>query len=818
MEFDKYYIKSAGKSSDDEEDSLVMLKDMDTKNLWSKSNSNESPTRLMDLNTDNIVARDGSSSKKPWYLALQSSGEKDSRDDDDDDDNCTESNKKPHLISPITTPKEKSSESPKMRPQIDRYDSFGIEDIIDSTIQQPRSLYYKLSMGSLMDSSSSGGSDSVVSTNKVESYDDEEASLLPVTTHRTNRTKRSGSVKSGQEKNNNVADTDSNVDDDRSNSTLETIDYNYTKEKKEVSSHSSQEKYNEKKPSLERFLSRDKPEVSRKGKKEVSLSYRDPPRPPLNKVKQRGSKKSENASKPKIPLKKMKPIPLNKNKRTSTEVKSALTTSSLGSNDSSSPRTPLLQHRPAVMGRTRIKTAGEASPSSTNSLASNNTLNSKMHRALWLVHGKGDLSSFLCQGTKTNIIDDESVLQDMKKDLKVDYSTSVKETEINAPNDELKIDEVIEKATRSKHSDDSEPPSDKNEAFSWRKELVPQYNCWQILKDEYANDYGFAAKDEETSTLVSNSPTSSTDKRQENITEVNSDDDADLHDFKILGTGADDLSAQPHVLSPPLMDSLLNFLPNSLRYENFWLKYSLVRDGSSIDTFRRYTRASMNSILAVQTVNGDVFGCFTTSPWENEGNEFNGNGESFVWKMRYNRRSSNCQSLYDQAHLESEINVFPNAGISDVLQLCTNTLVALGGSDANRVSPQGFSFDQYQQLTFEINEAKGKPIKNVDTGFAIALYDDLSRGTTNPCPTYCSPSLLSDGGDRFDVTNVELWSFTPCFSVLEAQKLEMRKYFITQKSSSIGQKSKPSELSSRDIFQGEFYRRLGEKTETNAFR
>lgn len=821
MEFDKYHIKT-GKSSDDEDDSLVLLKDMDTKNLW--SNSNESPIRLPEPNFDNLVARNvlgGSSSKKPWYLTLQTSGEKDVRDDD-------ESNKKPHLVSPTTTPKEKSSQhskSPKMTPLENRDESFGIEDIIDTTIQKPQSLYYKLSMGSLMDSSSSssGGTSesfSVVSSNKYDTYHDDEASLLPVTTHRTNRTKRSGIHK----KNNNKSDTDSSVvDDDRSNSTLETIDYRDSKEKKEPKSDSNQAKYNEKKPSLEMLLNKDKSEVSgRKGKREITLSRRDPPRPPLNKVKQRGSKKQENGSKPKIPLKRMKPAPLNKNKRNTTEVTSVLVSSPLGSNASSSPKSPLLQQRPAVMGRTRIRTAGEASPSSTNSLASNNTPNSKMHTALWLVHGKGNLSSFLCQGTKTNTIEsdssnDDNVLKAMKKDLKVKYSIAVKEKEINAPDDELKVDEVIGKATRSKHSDETKPQSDKSKPISWDKELVPQYDCWQILKDEYVHDYGFAAKDEETSTLVSNSPASSTDKRQDDIAEVDSDDDTDLHDFKILGTGVDDLSAQPHVLSPPLMDSLLNFLPNSLKYENFWLKYSLVRDGSSIDTFRRYTRASINSILAIETLNGDVFGCFTTSPWENEGNEFNGNGESFVWKMRYNRRNSNCQSLYDQAHLESEIDVFPNAGISDVLQSCTHTLLALGGSDANRMSPQGFSFEQYQQLTFDINEAKGKPNKNTDTGFAIALYDDLSRGTTNPCPTYCSPSLISDGGDRFEVANVELWSFTPCHSVLEAQKLEMRKYFITQKSSSIGQKSKPGELSSKDIFQGEFYRRLGEKKSTNAF-
>lgn len=46
------------------------------------------------------------------------------------------------------------------------------------------------------------------------------------------------------------------------------------------------------------------------------------------------------------------------------------------------------------------------------------------------------------------------------------------------------------------------------------------------------------------------------------ILPVNSDETRGM--FKIIGTGAEDARCIPHVLSPPLMESLLNFVPERL--------------------------------------------------------------------------------------------------------------------------------------------------------------------------------------------------------------------------------------------------------------
>ena len=85
--------------------------------------------------------------------------------------------------------------------------------------------------------------------------------------------------------------------------------------------------------------------------------------------------------------------------------------------------------------------------------------------------------------------------------------------------------------------------------------------------------------------------------------------------FLIFGTSAKDVASMPHVLSPPLMESLSEFLPNSVLGENFWMKYSLVRDGASLDTLLKKVRGSDRTFLAVETTDGEVFGSFNSSPW-----------------------------------------------------------------------------------------------------------------------------------------------------------------------------------------------------------
>ena len=269
---------------------------------------------------------------------------------------------------------------------------------------------------------------------------------------------------------------------------------------------------------------------------------------------------------------------------------------------------------------------------------------------------------------------------------------------------------------------------------SWGLDDEPSlgyYDPWKVIEDEYENGYGGGG------TLP----------------------------FLILGTSADDLDAHPHVLSPPLMESLQSFFPFSVSGENFWFKYSLVKHGASLHTLLQRARGSRYSILAIETVEGEVFGCFTTEPWRKNWNYFGG-GESFLWRMRHSRREKHM-SIIDQAQSESEIDVYPYTGENNCIQLCTHDKIAVGGGTADSSST---SIDT--------------KVKDHEWGFGLTIESDMIHGTSSPSLTFGSPSLSVEhsDGSRFEIINLELWTLTPCILLEDAEKLELGLLFLKQHS------------------------------------
>lgn len=261
-----------------------------------------------------------------------------------------------------------------------------------------------------------------------------------------------------------------------------------------------------------------------------------------------------------------------------------------------------------------------------------------------------------------------------------------------------------------------------------------RFDPWNVIKDEYVNGYGGGG------TL----------------------------DFRILGTSANDESARPHVLSPPLMESLQAFLPFSKSGENFYLKYSLLRDGASLHSFLKRARGTKYTILAMETVDGEVFGSFTAQAWRKNWNYF-GTGESFLWKMRKTRsRLEECKSIIEQAQMESQIDVYPYTGENKYVQLCTHDRIAVGGG-----SPSPSSSTE-----------KNPPVKDHEWGFGLAIDNDLLTGTSSPCITFGSPSLskVHSDGSVFEIVNMELWTLTPCYTTKEAEKMELGKLFLERES------------------------------------
>lgn len=223
--------------------------------------------------------------------------------------------------------------------------------------------------------------------------------------------------------------------------------------------------------------------------------------------------------------------------------------------------------------------------------------------------------------------------------------------------------------------------------------------------------------------------------------------------FKILGTSADDEASMPHVLSPPLMESLYDFLPFSCSESNFFMKYSLIRDGASFIPMLQQIRGSKHTILAIETTDGEVFGAFTSTAWKNSA-DYYGSGESFLWRMKHDRRTL-CTSVFDQANLESDVDFFPWTGSNYLVQYCSKERLALGGGNSRKVS---------------------------NGGFAVAIESTMLYGTSVQSGTFDNPPLskVHQDGTPFEIVNMEIWSMTPTNSEAEAERLEMATLFLEE--------------------------------------
>jgi hypothetical protein len=235
--------------------------------------------------------------------------------------------------------------------------------------------------------------------------------------------------------------------------------------------------------------------------------------------------------------------------------------------------------------------------------------------------------------------------------------------------------------------------------------------------------------------------------------EAETDVEGSRFDFHIIGTSADDVDAQPHVLSPPQMCSLQEYLPIAKRGETFWLKYSLVRDGADSTIFLQNLRGSTHTVMAMETVDGEVFGAYTGAPWEIQHGYF-GKGESFLWRMK-SPRDNTPGSVFEQAKREAAIEAFKYSFENSVAQICQSDRIAVGGGTTS--SPREIS----QGVTVQPNEF----------GFGICFDNrDLLNASSSPCLTFNSPSLskIHSDGSKFELLNLEVWTFTPCLSIEEA--------------------------------------------------
>jgi hypothetical protein len=226
--------------------------------------------------------------------------------------------------------------------------------------------------------------------------------------------------------------------------------------------------------------------------------------------------------------------------------------------------------------------------------------------------------------------------------------------------------------------------------------------------------------------------------------------------FSILGLGS--TGFKPTVLTPVVMEALRGFFPYVLAETNFWLKYSLERDGADLTKLMTSIRHCRNTILSVETTDGSVFGAFCSAPWRVHPTWF-GSKDCFLWRLKHSRGRLGKRKSHD-----NEMEVYPYTGHDEFIQYCTeHTLAVGGGSDWS-------------------DTAEGNPYPGEPVGIGFMIDGDLMGGETNACTTFANPRLGERTSQKveFDIRALEVWTLTPCNSEEEAKEMEIHNFFIEE--------------------------------------
>lgn len=239
------------------------------------------------------------------------------------------------------------------------------------------------------------------------------------------------------------------------------------------------------------------------------------------------------------------------------------------------------------------------------------------------------------------------------------------------------------------------------------------------------------------------------------------------------------------VLNEAIMEELQDHLPFCKRGESFWLQYSLVRDGASLDLLLNKAQDSECTILAIETLEGEIFGAFCTKPWKHS-QDYYGSGQSFLWRVEGERfsNSDDDDDDDDESDLEDEVEVqvFKFAFLNHNIQLCQPDRLVVGGGDASHHSNPPPSLAVADSASNASTCSGNEHVAaTAEWGFGLWLEHDLLRGSSSPCLTFQSPSLsrIHADGSLFEIRNLEVWALTPCISVAQAEANQRQRRLLS---------------------------------------
>ncbi len=170
------------------------------------------------------------------------------------------------------------------------------------------------------------------------------------------------------------------------------------------------------------------------------------------------------------------------------------------------------------------------------------------------------------------------------------------------------------------------------------------------------------------------------------------------------------------ILSLHEIEVLEEHLPASIQCCDWELKYSLTRDGASINTMIRLARGCRQTLLVIEDTYGCHFGAVVVDdPWMMMGDKYYGNGTCRVFSFHNTEEktteteSSNMTESYKKKCVESLFRIYESSMKNYYFMLTSPDTIGLGGGGG---------------------------------GFAIMLDGDLNHGTSNNnCETFDSPVL-----------------------------------------------------------------------------
>lgn len=205
-----------------------------------------------------------------------------------------------------------------------------------------------------------------------------------------------------------------------------------------------------------------------------------------------------------------------------------------------------------------------------------------------------------------------------------------------------------------------------------------------------------------------------------------------------------------------------SYLWNKFALLSSCIKFVLLFQGASLGTLLSKVRGSHRTILAVETLDGEVFGSFTSTPWRIHTGYF-GSGESFLWRLK-SPRFIPSRTMAAESRLESDVEVYFFTGFDDYVQICSHDRIGIGGGE------------------WKSGES---PYPNEPNGVAILLKEYMDTGSSFTCSTFANPTLAkkTKRGGNFQIANVEVWTLTPFSTMKEAEAAESRRLFIEEHTS-----------------------------------